>query len=92
MDEQCLIDAYIVPALDRPTPDEALVLPGHVKVWAIIGHLATADGQVAQVAADYALPAAAVHAARARYRRHRAAIDARLAANAAPPATALPLR
>jgi uncharacterized protein (DUF433 family) len=37
---------------------------------------------VAQVAADYALPSEAVEAAMAYYRRHKDLIDARIVANA----------
>ena len=51
-------------------------------VWSIIAHLHVVGDDVAQVAADYALPSEAVEAAMAYYRRHKDLIDARIVANA----------
>ncbi len=53
-----------------------------VSVWAVIGHLPSVGGDVAQAAADYELSPEAMAAAIAYYRRNGPAIDARLAANA----------
>lgn len=48
-----------------------------------MAHLRAVQGDVAQVAVDYALPRAAVDASLAYYRRHKPLIDARIAANVA---------
>ena len=49
-----------------------------VAVWALIGYLHAAKGDIARVATDYRLPREAVEAALAYYRKHKAAIDTRL--------------
>ena len=57
-------------------------------VWALIGRLEAHGGTAEaaeRVAADYELPVDAVQAAIAFYRRHRAEVDARIAANSAEP-------
>ncbi|MGH2458876.1 MAG: hypothetical protein ACRDIY_08410 [Chloroflexota bacterium] len=54
-----------------------------VPIWALIGYLEAVRGDPTQVADDYAIPREAVSAALAYYRRHRSAIYARIAANAA---------
>jgi uncharacterized protein (DUF433 family) len=81
-----LIAQYIEPYPGRPDPTEArlTVDEGGVPVWALIGALAEDGGNAAAVARDYRVRRAAVAAAWAYYQRHRAAIDARLAAAAAP--------
>lgn len=54
-----------------------------VPIWAIIGSLTETADNIDEVAAAYAIPRDAVLAALAFYERHKAAIDARLAQNAA---------
>jgi uncharacterized protein (DUF433 family) len=78
------IDRYIKLDSSRLTPDEAIVLPSEVKVWAVIGDLRTNDGDVSCTASGYDLPEEAVHAALAYYDRHRDMIDNRLDRNASP--------
>ena len=48
MDEQAqrLVDQFIRLDPDRPTPDEANVMPSQVKIWAVIGDLRTNDGDL----------------------------------------------
>jgi uncharacterized protein (DUF433 family) len=60
---------------------EARLADSKIAIWALVGYLRMVDGDVDRVAADYDLPRDAVEAALAYYRQHRAAIDARLAAN-----------
>lgn len=71
---------------DRPGPADARLAGYGVPVWALVGYYHVTGGDLARVAADYDLPEEAVKAALRYYERHRAAIDARLAANAAPAA------
>ena len=81
--DACLIEQYIESSPSRPGVEEARLREYGVPVWALIGHYQAVGRDPRQVAADYELPLAAVEAALAYYRRHRAAIDARIAANAA---------
>ena len=67
----------------KPWEAEARILGTGIPVWALIGYLPAVDDDYEQVAHDYGLPLEAVRAAVAYYHTHRAAIDARLAANAA---------
>jgi uncharacterized protein (DUF433 family) len=83
MDTSRLIERYIEPDPYRPGPGEARLKEYGVPVWALVGHMNAVDGQIERVAEDYDLPEEAVHAALAYYRQYRAAIDARLRANAA---------
>jgi uncharacterized protein (DUF433 family) len=53
-----------------------------VHVWAVIGDYLVTDGDIPPVMKDYDLSREAVEAALAYYRRHKAVIDNRLAANA----------
>jgi uncharacterized protein (DUF433 family) len=78
-----LIDRYIVPNPHIPGEDEVRIIGYGVPVWALIGHFKAVNQDRALVAHDYALPLEAVDAALAYYQRHRAVIDARIAANAA---------
>ncbi len=80
MDKNSLIEKYIEPAAD---PGEARLYSYGVSVWALVGYWRAVKGDVDQVARDYALPPDAVQAALAYYERHREAIDAVLASNAA---------
>lgn len=83
-----LIEQYIRVDPDRPTPDEAIVLPARVRVWALIGHLRSLSGDINRVAHGYDVSEDAVKAAMAYYRRHCAVIDNRLQANVTPAAHA----
>jgi uncharacterized protein (DUF433 family) len=53
-----------------------------VPIWALVGDRHAADGDLGEIAAAYDLPLDAVLAAFAYYARHRAAINARIVANA----------
>ena len=64
-------------------PAYARVREQSVSVWALIGHARAVRGDSARVARDYELPQEAVEAASSFYRRHKAIIDDRLAANVA---------
>jgi uncharacterized protein (DUF433 family) len=83
MTEEQLIDAYIELDSWLPGVEEARIIGYGVPVWALIGHRQAIAGDVDEVAQDYDLPREAVKAAFAYYRRHQAALDARIAANAA---------
>ena len=83
---QRLIDQYIQCDPSRPTPDEAILLPSRVKVWAVIGHLRSVDGDVPRVAKGYDVPEDAVRAAAAYYDQYRTLIDNRLERNVTPAA------
>lgn len=78
-----LIDAYVQADPRRPEPGEARLTAYGYPVWIVIDALAAVDQDVDRVARDYELPADAVRAAVAFYRRHREAIDAQARANAA---------
>ena len=82
MNDDELIAHYIEPNPYHPSLDAARVKPYGVSVWSIIAYLHVVGDDVAQVAADYALPSEAVEAAVAYYRRHKDLIDARIVANA----------
>lgn len=66
-----------------PEPSEARLNEYGVHVWALVGYRRAVGGDHARVAADYDIPMEVLQAALAFYRRHRRAIDARIAANAA---------
>ena len=81
MNDGELITRYIELNPQRPGIDRARLKDYGVSVWALIGYLKQATGgDIARVAADYDVPIEAVEAALAYYRRHPAAIDARIAA------------
>jgi uncharacterized protein (DUF433 family) len=82
--EHALIDSYIEQNPDRPGLDEARLIGFGIPIWAMVGYYWAVGEQPARVAEDYEIPEEAVAAALAYYHRHRALIDARLAANAAP--------
>lgn len=82
-DEQELIARWIEQDPYRPGLGEARVIGYGVPVWALVGYRLMVEGDADRVAQDYDLPREAVVAALAYYRRHRAVIDARIAANAA---------
>jgi uncharacterized protein (DUF433 family) len=79
-----LLEQFIRLDPSRPTPEEAIVMPSGVKVWAVIGDLRTTNGDVRCTAAGYDLPEEAVHAAMAYYTRNRTVIDNRLDRNVSP--------
>jgi uncharacterized protein (DUF433 family) len=82
MRDEELIKEYIEPNPHRVGIAEARLKQYGISVWALIGHLAARENDLVQVALDYDIPPDAVKAACAYYERHRALIDARLAANA----------
>ncbi|MGH2584218.1 MAG: hypothetical protein ACRDJE_04830 [Dehalococcoidia bacterium] len=81
---QKLIRRYIRMDPYRPTPDEAVVLPSSVKVWAIVGQLRAVNGDIGRVARGYDVTEDGVRAAIAYYDHHAAVIDNRLDANVTP--------
>ena len=85
-----LMDRWIEPHPWKQDVAEARLRDSKISVWAIVGYLQMVDGDVERTARDYLIPGEAVAAVLAFYRRHREAIDARLAANLALPATTVP--
>lgn len=81
--EDELIQAFIELDPSLVGVEEARVAKDGVPVWALVAHAQATGGGSDQVSKDYDLPIQAVEAALAYYRRHRAAFDARIAANAA---------
>lgn len=81
MHEDELIAKYIELNPQRPGLAEARLVDYGVAVWALIGYLQAASGDIDRVAADYDVPREAVEAAIAYYQRHHAVIDARINAN-----------
>jgi hypothetical protein len=78
-----LLAKWIEPNSRKDDPAEALVLPGHISVWAVVRQLEFEDQDIAAVADFYALPVEAVDTAMRYYRKHRVAVDARIARNRA---------
>ena len=76
-----LIARHIEPSDEHPGPADVRLAGSGVPVWALAGQYVALDGDIAQISLDFDLPREAVEAAIAYYRRHRAVIDARLAAN-----------
>ncbi|MBI3966553.1 MAG: hypothetical protein HY329_13045 [Chloroflexi bacterium] len=81
VEESRLIDCYIEPDRLRASPVHARIKGAGVPVRALVGLLLQTEGDVDRVVAEYRVPAEAVHAAAAFYRRHQAAIDDWLAAS-----------
>ncbi|MGH2562495.1 MAG: hypothetical protein ACRDJH_25835 [Thermomicrobiales bacterium] len=75
--------ARVEPDPHRPGPDRARLVNSGIPVSANTAHLQGLDGDVSAVARDYMIPEEEVVAAIAYYLEHRAAIDARIALNAA---------
>ena len=83
----------VKPDPNRPGPDRWRVTDGDIAVWAIVQHLiaignlddptAASDDIVAETSNDYRIPKIGVRAAIAYHRANQAAIDTRLATNAA---------
>ncbi|MGI8855689.1 MAG: DUF433 domain-containing protein [Thermomicrobiales bacterium] len=78
---QSLIEQYIEQNPHRPGLDEARLVGYGVAVWALVGYLRGAQGDILRVADDYDIPVEAVEAAIAYYHEHQILIDARRAAN-----------
>jgi uncharacterized protein (DUF433 family) len=76
-----LIAQYIEPTPHRPGPADVRLRDYCVPVWTLIGYWRAAEGDLEHVAADYEIPREAVEAAIAHYKRNKAVIDGRLAAN-----------
>ncbi len=68
-------------SLDRGRAEARLTDYG-VSVWALVGALPMAGGDIDRLAEAYGLPRQAVEGALAYYRQHKALIDARLLLNA----------
>ena len=73
-----LIARYIEPNPQKPQPANARLIESGVAVWALIGYLRAADGNVDEVTAAYDLSPIEMQAALAYYRQHKDAIEARL--------------
>jgi uncharacterized protein (DUF433 family) len=88
MDEQ-LIARHI--KADSYLDDEAEVrlADSLIHVWAIVAQLKVNDWDVAQTARDYDIPEVEVQATLAYYRRHKDALDARIADHVIVPASVL---
>ncbi len=78
MDLDARIAQYIELNSSRPGLANARLREYGVAVWALIGYLRAADGDIDRVAADYDVSRAAVEAAIAYYEHYPAIIDARL--------------
>jgi uncharacterized protein (DUF433 family) len=78
-----LVDRWVELDPWRPGSAQARLKDYGIHIWALIGHLPAARGDIRVVAEDYQIPVEAVEAALAYYTRHRGAIDAKLEANAA---------
>jgi uncharacterized protein (DUF433 family) len=78
-----LIDRWIVPDPHRPGADEVVVREYGVPVYALVAYYLGAGQDVERAAHDCHLSAETVQAAVAYYRRHRTAIEGRIAADAA---------
>jgi len=83
VEPEALIEHYVEPNPHHAGPADVRLREYCVPVWALIGYWKAAEGDVERVAADYRLPREAVEAAIAYYKRNKAVIDARIAANAA---------
>lgn len=79
-----LITQYIAVNPLRPGVEEARIVGTGIPVWALVADVELAKVPAETLATDYAIPLDAIRAALAYYRHHKAAFDARLAANDAP--------
>jgi uncharacterized protein (DUF433 family) len=81
-DDDPLIQTYIEPNPNKSGADEVRIRGYGTSVWAIIGYLDSGDEkELAAIAHGFQIPLEAVQAAVEYYRRHKAIIDNRLAAN-----------
>jgi uncharacterized protein (DUF433 family) len=78
-----LIKRYIEPNPWKPQAEEAWLIESAIPVWSLIGDWKANGRNAARVAQDFEISEEEVRAALAYYRRHKCAIDTRLAANAA---------
>lgn len=76
--EKKLISQYIERDPNRPGLDNVRIVGHGVHVWALMGYLEGADGNLELVAEWFDLPVEAVAAARAYYQDHKALIDNRI--------------
>jgi uncharacterized protein (DUF433 family) len=83
MTESDLIACYIEESPYYRGADEARLKQYGVSVWALVAYYRGAGQDIDRVAADYEVPREAVEAALAYYRRHAAAINARIASHVA---------
>jgi uncharacterized protein (DUF433 family) len=79
--EDELIARYIEENPYKPGRANARLIDYGIAVWALVGALEAANGNIAEVAADYELPPDAINAAIAFYQRHKAIIDDRRLGN-----------
>jgi uncharacterized protein (DUF433 family) len=75
-----LIERHIEQDPSRPGPADARLVQYALPVWTLVGAVHAVDGEAERVSQDYQIPVEAVEAAIVYYLRHKAAIDARLAA------------
>ena len=80
-----LIRQYLKFNPHKPGFDEAWLKDEGVPVWALIGYLQAAEGDIDRVAKDHEVPPEAVVAAIELYKLHRVVIDNRIAANSGEP-------
>ena len=80
-DEEALIARHIRLDPLHPNPAEARLVDSGVNVWALVAYRDANILGLADIAAEYNLTEDAVRAAFAFYRRHRCAINGRLALN-----------
>ncbi len=78
-----LIEKWIELDPRKPWEGEAQIKTTGPHIWALIGYMDAADGDLDVVAGYYDLPAEAMQAAYAYYRLHWHSIEARLAIDAA---------
>jgi uncharacterized protein (DUF433 family) len=78
-----LIARYIAPHPDKSGVAEAWLPEYGVSVWALIAHYRATGQDAAYTARAYGIPLEAMQAALAYYQQHQAALDARLAEDAA---------
>lgn len=82
-DETALMTEWIEEDPHRRGPADVRIKGYGQAIWALIGDLPLYQGDLQALADDVNLPLEAVEAAEVYYRRHRAVIDARIAANSA---------
>jgi len=83
IDTDALIAQYIEPNPHRGGIAEARLRDSARPIWALVAYWHAAAQDAQRVADDYQIPLPAVDAAISYYRRHKAVIDARIAANVA---------
>ncbi len=76
-----MIARHVYLDLRHPNPAEARLVDSGVNVWALVGYRDANLAGLVEIAAAYELAEDAVRAAFAFYRRHRCAINGRIALN-----------